>query len=92
MAPFLVSLGLYLVTLPMAYGALQRPVRFALISFGPEKGKTPAGRLFLLDKSSDAFVVWDATARRVLWLPANEVKRAEIRGVEALFGVKGAGK
>lgn len=87
-APFLLALVIYVVTLPMAYGALQRPVRYAVVTFSSD---TPVGTgpLFLLAKSAEAFVVWDAAARRVVWVPAGSVKRAEIMGIGALFGPTG---
>lgn len=83
-APFVVALGLYVVALPMAYGVLVRPVRYALVTISD--APDAASRTFLLSKSSDAFVVWDAKARRVIWLPASGQKRAVVYGVANLFG------
>ena len=83
-APFVVAVAMYLVTLPMAYGVLQRPVRYALVTFAGD-GVPGAGPSFLLARTGDAFVVWDASAHRVVWVPAGGVKRAEIRGVADLF-------
>jgi len=87
--PFAVTLALYVVTLPMAYGVLKRPVRYALVSLSGESGSLPGGEAtYLLDRKSDGFVVWDGATRRVLWLPASGVRRAEVRGVQSLFGPK----
>lgn len=86
-APFMAALVLYVVTLPMAYGVLQRPVRYAVAAFTTEGTAAPgAGLQFLLSRTNDAFIVWDAASRRVVWIPAGSVKRAEIRGIEELFG------
>lgn len=92
--PFAVTLTLYLVTLPMAYGVLERPVRYSVVRFAGEADAVPAGELlFLLDRKGDGFVVWDSASRRVLWVPASNVRRAEVRAVEPLFRpVKGAPK
>ena len=84
--PFAVTLALYVVTLPMAYGVLERPVRYALVSLLGETGGLGSGEaIYLLDRGSDGFVVWDGVTRRVLWLPASGVRRAEVRGVQSLF-------
>lgn len=84
--PFFAALSIYLVTLPMAYGVLQRPVRYPMVSLQADSDPVVAeGRLFLLSRADGAFIVWDARARRVVWVPSGSVKRAEIRGVEDLF-------
>lgn len=89
-APFAVAALMYLVTLPMAYGVLKHPVRYALVSFADAQGVARGdGRMFLLAKSGEAFVLWDAGAGRVVWVPVDGVKRAEIRGVADLFGTDG---
>ena len=91
MLPFAVTLGLYLVTLPMDYGVLERPVNYGAVSFTSDPGTLPQGdNLYLLDKKSDGFVVWNKTTRRVVWVPASKIQRAELRAVEPLFtkGVK----
>ncbi len=86
MVPFGVTLGLYLVTLPMDYGVLERPVRYGAVIFTSDAGALPQGdNLYLLDKKSDGFVVWNKTTRRVIWVPASKIQRAELRAVEPLF-------
>lgn len=91
MMPFGVTLGLYLVTLPMDYGVLERPVNYGAVSFTSDPGTLPQGdNFYLLDKKSDGFVVWNKTTRRVVWVPASKIQRVEVRAVEPLFakGVK----
>lgn len=91
MLPFGVTLALYMVTLPMDYGVLERSVHYGAVSFTSEPGALPVGgNLYLLDKKSDGFVVWDKSTRRVIWVPASKIQRAELRAVEPLFtkGVK----
>ena len=89
--PFAVTLALYVVTLPMSYGVLERPVRYALVHLSGESSSLPGGEAtYLLDRKSDGFVVWDSESRLVLWLPASSVRRAEVRGVQSLFRPKRA--
>lgn len=89
--PFVVTLSLYGVTLPMDYGVLERSVHYGVVSFAGEGGAMPEGTtLFLLDRRSDGFVVWNKTSRRVIWVAASKVHRAEVRAVESLF-TKGSG-
>ncbi|MCM8594484.1 hypothetical protein [Accumulibacter sp.] len=85
-APFVAALGISLVTLPMAYGVLQRPAHYPLVSLTLDHDEPAArGSLFLLSRTPDAFVLWNPEARRVLWLPAGAVRRAEIGAVKNLF-------
>ena len=84
--PFAVILTLYVVTLPMAYGVLQRSVSYPLIAFFGSPDAVPDGdALFLLDRKADGFVVWNRNRRLVLWIPTVGLKRAEIRAVKPLF-------
>jgi hypothetical protein len=92
MLPFGVTLALYLVSLPMDYGVLERSVQYGVVSFAGEADALPKGEsVFLLDRKADGFVVWDKNNRRVLWLPLSKLQRAELRAVEPLFS-KGAGR
>jgi hypothetical protein len=92
MLPFGVTLALYLVSLPMDYGVLERSVQYGVVSFAGDADVLPKGEtVFLLDRKADGFVVWDRNNRRVLWLPSAKLQRAEIRAVEPLFS-KGVGK
>lgn len=88
--PFAVTLALYGVTLPMDYGVLERPVQYGAVGFAGEGGALPEGAfLYLLDRRGDGFVVWNKSTRRVIWLPASKIQRAEVHAVEPLF-TKGA--
>ena len=87
-APFALAFLLSVLMLPMAYGVLKRPARFPSIIADSESKMLAGvrGTLFLLDKTGDEFVLWDSVARRVIWLPRDEVKSAEIGRARFLFG------
>lgn len=86
-APSLVAAGLYLILLPMDYGVLQRPVTYPRITLTPGDKEAPpmTGPLFLLRQTAQDFVVWDASVRKLFWIPAATVKRAELDGSYDLF-------
>lgn len=85
-APFVVSLGLCLLLLPMDYGVLQRPTVYPVLHLVPNApAPTSSTRLFLINKSAGEFVVWDPGAHKVAWIPANAVSSAEIVQVRDLF-------
>lgn len=89
-APFALAFLLSVLMLPMAYGVLKRPARFPRIVADSESKILAGvqGEVFLLDKTDDEFVLWDAVARRVIWLPFDEVKSAEIGRSRFLFGAE----
>lgn len=85
-APFIVSVFLCLLLLPMDYGVLQRPTIYPVVSLvraAPTSAK-PA-RLFLINKTDAEFVVWDPATRKVGWIPVDAVSSAEIVQVRDLF-------
>jgi hypothetical protein len=85
-APFVLIVLLYTVLLPMLYGVLQRQIRLPVISLDSTSADVNAAdKLYLLNRTEREFVLWDAHARRVLWLPAAAVRSAQIRQVETLF-------
>jgi hypothetical protein len=90
-APFFIVLGLYLLLMPMAYGVMQRPIRYPRVVLTMGDGSAIGGQpqtnasLFLMNKGDDAFIVWERTTRRLIWVPTNSVRRAEVSAVEALF-------
>lgn len=86
-APFVLIALLYTVLLPMLYGVLQRQIRLPVISLDTTTAWPGSGaeKLFLLNRTERDFVLWDAHARRVLWLPVGAVRSAQIRQVETLF-------
>lgn len=91
-APFLVSMGLFLLLLPMDYGVLKRPTVYPVLSLiadadaGVDAAGSPTATLFLLDKTDSEFIAWDASARKVVWMPADTLARAEIIRMHDLFG------
>lgn len=87
-APFALAFLLSALMLPMAYGVLKRPARFPLIAADSESRMLAGvrGEVYLLDKAGDEFVLWDAAGRRVVWLPRDQVKGAEIGQSRFLFG------
>jgi hypothetical protein len=86
-APVMVALCFYAISLPLDYAVLQRPVIYPRISLALSGEPAPAtnGPLFLLSKTASDFVIWDASARRLLWIPSGGVKRLEVVGVGDLF-------
>lgn len=84
-APFALAFLLSALLLPMSYGVLKRPARFPRIKVVSESSMLASaqGELYLLDKTGDEFVLWESSGRRVLWLPRDQVKSAEIG--QALF-------
>lgn len=87
-APFALTFLLSVLMIPMAYGVLKRPARFPLIAADSESRMLAGvrGDVYLLDKTGDEFVLWDAAGRRVVWLPRDQVKGAEIGRSRFLFG------
>jgi len=89
-APFAVIFLLTLLLLPMTYGVLKKPVRFAGITInqGDLQSAKNNSRLYLVDRTADDFVLWDAAARKVIWLPRAEVKSAMIGPEEFVYKIK----
>ncbi|UNK50345.1 hypothetical protein MNR01_04760 [Lysobacter sp. S4-A87] len=91
-SPFVVSMGLFLLLLPMDYGVLKRPTVYPVLSItasddaGLDAAPTPGSTLYLLDKTDSEFIAWDATARKVIWMPSSTLSRAEIVRMHDLFG------
>lgn len=85
--PFAIVFMIYLILLPMNYGVLMRPAKFARVTLATSSellgGKT--AELYLLDRNEREFVLWDPARSRVLWIPTGEIKGAEIRQMEFLF-------
>lgn len=86
-APSLIAAALYLILLPMDYGVLQKPITYPRIMLTPVEGAAfpMTGPLFLLNQTTRDFVVWDASVRKLFWVPAVTVKRAELDGTYDLF-------
>jgi len=47
------------------------------------------GTLYLLSKSDTEFVVWDVRGKRLLWIPKDEIKWADVKRVGNLLGPAG---
>jgi hypothetical protein len=87
-SPFVITSILYLVLLPMLFGILKHQIAFPKITISPpgEFATAPAGGdLFLLNKSENDFVLYDATARKLIWLPKDAVKALVVTGVAPLL-------
>lgn len=86
-APSFFATALYLILLPMDYGVLQRSINYPRIALTlDEKAELAVtGPVFLLNKSSSDFVVWGAWSRKLFWVPASSVRRAEVDGAYDLF-------
>jgi len=89
-APFALAFFLSVLLLPMSYGVLKRPARFPTIVFDSHNKALSSGQgeLYLLDRSNDSFVVWDADHRHVLWLPRTQVESAQIGQRRFLFSTQ----
>src|SRR5207249_587757 len=88
--PFVVALALYTLYLPMAYGVLMRPTSYNIEALHfRERSVEPPVLFFLLSNTDHEFVVWDANARTVFWVPKSEVRRADVHRVQSLFAKKG---
>ncbi len=87
LTPFVILLMLYVLFLPLAYGTLVRPTRFPVVALTSQNRLVASvqGRLFLLNKSEHELVLWDQRERRVLWIPNDEIKAAEVREIRPLF-------
>jgi hypothetical protein len=90
----MVALCFYTISLPLDYAVLQRPVIYPRISLALSAESLPAfnGPLFLLSKTASDFVIWDSSARRLVWIPSAGVKRLEVIGVGDLFSDQQGGQ
>lgn len=86
-APSFIATAMYLVLLPMDYGVLQRPVDYPRIALtlDADLALPTAGPLFLINQTAHDLVVWDASLRKLYWIPAGSVRRAEVDGTYSLF-------
>lgn len=90
LTPFVVTLALYTILLPMTYGVLVLPTSYNIVTLHLREpsGQSPS-RFFLLSSTDQEFVVWDPNVRTVLWVPKRDVGRAEVHRVQSLFDKKG---
>jgi hypothetical protein len=85
-----VAVCFYGVSLLLDYAVLQKPVVYprivvTLTEPSPFWLNSP---LFLLNKTTNDFVIWDSLARRLVWVPSGSVKRVEVVGVDDLFAFR----
>ena len=87
-SPFAMTCLLYTIFLPMLFGILKHRIEFPTVTVTLPKdlaGAPASGALFLLNKSESDFVLYDATERKVLWLPKDALKGMVVTGVEPLL-------
>jgi hypothetical protein len=85
---FAISFVVYTVSLPMVYGVLVDPIEYPVITLDSTDATLaqPSGKLFLLNKTDQDFVLWDSKGKRLLWIPKSEVRWAAVQQIENLFG------
>jgi hypothetical protein len=86
--PFVAAMTLHLITLPMDYGVLVRPTLYPRITLTPDSGEhfPVAAKPFLLSATKDAFVAWDPSEHRIIWIPSTHIAIAQSDEVADLFG------
>jgi hypothetical protein len=84
---FAINFAAYTVSLPMIYGVLVDPIEYPVITLdSSDQSLTHAvGKLFLLNKTDQEFVLWDSHDKRILWIPKSEVKWAAVQQTENIF-------
>ena len=89
LTPFFLSATIFTLTLPMAYGILLRPMRYPIILVTSKNKQIPDDqKLFLLNKTEKELILWDSIRRKVIWIAADSVERAEVIGVAPLFDAR----
>lgn len=73
LAPFAVVVVLFLYMLGSLYGALLMERRFSPIEL--DTGAGPEGDLYLIDETSDRFVLWRPADLTIIAVPEGDVKR-----------------
>lgn len=78
-SPFAVVFAMILVSLPMIFAIVALSNEFSTVRLTAAAGE-PAieGEFYLLNKTSQEFVLWDARGERILWLPAGKLERVQI--------------
>ncbi len=92
-SPFIVHFLIYVIFLPMVYGVLVRPNKYPVITLDTTAESTRSAQSYLLlNKNDQEFIMWDPARKRVLWVPRQAVKYAEIRQTRFLFAKDTAGQ
>lgn len=86
-APFIIVFALYTIFIPMAYGVLVRPTKYAVVSFQWKNHPIAASTstFYLLNKSDQEFVIWDRDQKKVLCISKDLVWGAQVSEVRPLF-------
>ena len=78
-SPFAFVLAMFLVSLPMIYGIIVLPNKYSTVRISPTDAQSGiTGEFYLLNKTSQAFLLWDERGERILWLPFKAVETARI--------------
>jgi len=87
-APFALIFLIYLLLLPMVYGVLIIPSEYSpvKVSSGNKVLSDQSENLYLITKVRDEFILWNATRKKLLWVPRNEIRAAEIGQKESILG------
>lgn len=78
--PFVLVFVVYGVLAPLTYGVVRVPNEFSrieIVGLENTRGAAP-GHFFLLNKTDEAFLLWDALERSVLWVPVGAVRSARV--------------
>jgi len=85
--PFIIVSILYTIFIPMTYGILVRPTKYAVVSFNWKDrpiASAPSG-FYLLNKSEREFVLWDPDNEKVLCVSRELVWGTQVRELRPLF-------
>ena len=87
-APFALIFLIYLLLLPMVYGVLVIPYEYSPVKVNSDNTllSDQSENLYLITKGRDEFILWNATRKKLLWVPKNEIRAAEIRKKESILG------
>jgi hypothetical protein len=81
-APFAVVFAISATFLPLEYGTLVLPNKFAQVLIRFENpaavAAVPQGMMYLLNKTDAEFVLWDPRRQRVVWIPNRTIASADI--------------
>jgi hypothetical protein len=85
--PFIIIFVICTIYLPMVYGVLVHPTKYPRIALSSENEMlaNKSMNLFLLNKTDHEFILWDSEGKRVLWIPKEQVRAAEVKGIEFIF-------
>jgi len=87
-APFAIVFTISLAWLPLEYGkvALQPKFSQVLVRFEHSMAApgAPPVTMYLLNKTDDAFVLWDDRQRKIIWVPSRALASAEISAKRTL--------